>query len=141
MFVAATLIGFTVMQRYPKMKVVVAHGKASWMEEVLEKMEASTRTIPLLHYYPVRTDTEEMWKEGQVMLGFDAEERLIQKLPEDFAEKIVWGSRYPQHDTTSALEAIETLVRARVGDSSLARMFGANAAAQFGVTLSPNISH
>ena len=139
MFVAATLIGFTVMQRYPKMKVVMAHGKASWMEEVLEKMEASTRTIPLLHYYPVRTDTEELWKEGQVMLGFDAEERLIQKLPEDFAEKIVWGSRYPQHDTTSALEAIETLVRARVGDSSLARMFGANAAAQFGVALSSNV--
>ena len=54
MFVAATLIGFTVMQRYPNMKVVVAHGKASWMEEVLEKMEASTRTIPLLHHYPVR---------------------------------------------------------------------------------------
>ena len=87
MFVAATLIGFTVMQRYPNMKVVVAHGKASWMEEVLEKMEASTRTIPLLHHYPVRTDVEEMWEEGKVMLGFDAEERLILKLPEDFAEK------------------------------------------------------
>ena len=52
MFVASALIGFTVMQRYPDMKVVVAHGKASWMEEVLEKMEASTRVIPLLHYYP-----------------------------------------------------------------------------------------
>ena len=103
MFVASTLIGFTVMQRYPNMKVVVAHGKASWMEEVLEKMEASTRTIPLLHHYPVRTDTEELWEEGNVMLGFDAEERLIQKLPQDFAEKIVWGSRYPHHDTTSAL--------------------------------------
>src|SRR4029077_21269314 len=47
MFVASTLIGFTVMERYPAMKVVVAHGKASWMQEVLEKMEASTRVIPL----------------------------------------------------------------------------------------------
>ena len=26
------------------------------------------------------------------MLGFDAEERLIQKLPHDFAAKVVWGS-------------------------------------------------
>ena len=51
MFVASTLIGFTVMERYPAMKVVVAHGKASWMQEVLEKMEASTRVIPLLHHY------------------------------------------------------------------------------------------
>jgi predicted TIM-barrel fold metal-dependent hydrolase len=139
MFVASTLIGFTVMQRYPKMKVVVAHGKASWMEEVLEKMEASTRTIPLLHYYPVRTDTEELWEEGRVMLGFDAEERLIQKLPNDFAEKIVWGSRYPHHDTTSAWDAIESLSRARVDEATQARMFGANAAAQFGITLTPAI--
>ena len=48
----------------------------------------------------MRTDTEEMWEEGNVMLGFDAEERLIRKLPDDFAEKVVWGSRYPHHDTT-----------------------------------------
>jgi len=135
MFVASTLVGFTVMQRYPKMKVVVAHGKASWMEEVLEKMEASTRVIPLLHYYPVRTDPEEMWKEGHVMLGFDAEERLIQKLPHDFAEKVVWGSRYPHHDTTSAWDAIQTLTRAEVEESTIARMMGGNAAEQFGVRL------
>jgi predicted TIM-barrel fold metal-dependent hydrolase len=135
MFVASTLIGFTVMQRFPKMKVVVAHGKASWMEEVLEKMEASTRTIPLMHHYPVRTDTEEMWDEGCVMLGFDAEERLIKKLPEDFAKKVVWGSRYPQHDTTSAQDAVLSLSDAGVAESTLARMFGGNAAEQFGVTL------
>jgi uncharacterized protein len=140
MFVASTLIGFTVMQRYPKMKVVVAHGKASWMEEVLEKMEASTRTIPLLHYYPVRTDAEEMWKEGSVMLGFDAEERLIQRLPDDFAEKIVWGSRYPHHDTTSAWDAIETLSGAHVDEATLARMFGANAATQFGISLTSAVN-
>jgi predicted TIM-barrel fold metal-dependent hydrolase len=135
MFVASTLIGFTVMQRYPNVKMVVAHGKASWMEEVLEKMEASTRTIPLLHLYPVRTDTEEMWEEGKIMLGFDAEERLIQKLPEEFAAKIVWGSRYPHQDTTSADDAIEQLMRANVADATIAQMMGGNAAAQFGVKL------
>jgi predicted TIM-barrel fold metal-dependent hydrolase len=140
MFVASTLIGFTVMQRYPNMRVVVSHGKASWMEEVLEKMEASTRTIPLLHYYPVRTDVEEMWEEGRVMLGFDAEERLIQKVPHAFAQKVVWGSRYPHQDTTSALDAIETLRAARVEDQLIARMLGGNAAAQFGIELKPAAS-
>ena len=135
MFVASTLIGFTVMQRYPRMKVVVAHGKASWMEEVLEKMEASIRTIPLLNYYPVRTDVAEMWAEGHVMLGFDAEERMIQQLPDDFAAKIVWGSRYPHHDTTSAWDAIETLTQADVAEPTIARMLGGNAAEQFGVEL------
>ena len=44
-------------------------------------MEASSRVIPLLHKYPVRTDTEEMWEEGRVMLGFDAEERFIRRCP------------------------------------------------------------
>ncbi len=117
------------------MKVVVAHGKASWMDEVIEKMESSTRTIPLAHYYPVRTDTDELWEEGHVMLGFDAEERMIQKLPQDFAHKIVWGSRYPHHDTTSAWDAIAMLTRANIDESMLARMLGANAAEQFGVKL------
>lgn len=133
MFVGATLIGFTVMQRYPRMKVVVAHGKASWMDEVLEKMEASALTTPLLHKYPVRTDPEEMWEEGEVMLGFDAEERLIQKLPQDYVEKIVWGSHYPQQDTTSAWDAIDKLSDAGLDEASIARMLGGNAAAQFGI--------
>jgi len=134
LFVASTLIGYSVMERFPAMKVVMAHGKASWMEEVLEKMEASSRVIPLLHHYPVRTDTDELWDEGRVMLGFDAEERLIQKLPGDFAEKVVWGSRYPHHDTTSAWDALARLEKAGVPEAMMARMMGGNAAEQFGVT-------
>ena len=140
MFVGSTLIGFTVMQRYPRLKVVVAHGKASWMEEVLEKMEASTRTFPLLHHYPVRTDTEKLWEEGNVMLGFDSEERMIQRLPQQFAAKIVWGSRYPHHDTTSGWDAIDKLTHARINDEILARTLGGNAAEQFGVELVQKVS-
>ena len=135
LFVASTLIGYSVMERFPGMKVAMAHGKASWMEEVLEKMEASSRVIPLLHHYPVRTDTDDLWDEGNVMLGFDAEERLIRKLPHDFAEKVIWGSRYPHHDTTSAWEAIEKLTESKVPDEIIARMMGGNAARQFGVEL------
>jgi predicted TIM-barrel fold metal-dependent hydrolase len=133
MFVASTLIGFTVMERYPAMKVVVAHGKASWMQEMLEKMEASTRVIPLLHHYPVSTEPEELWEHGNVMLGFDAEERLIQKLPKDFAAKVVWGSRYPHHDATSGWDALSRLREANVPEPLIARMMGGNAARQFAV--------
>jgi len=43
-----------------------------------------------------------MWEEGHVMLGFDAEERLIQKLPHDFAAKVIWGSRYPHQASIMA---------------------------------------
>ena len=106
MFVGSTMIGFTVMERYPAIEVVVAHGKASWMQEAFEKMEASTRVIPLLHQYPVSTEPEEVWEHGNVKLGFDAEDPLILKLPQQFANKIVWGSHYPHHDTTSAWDAL-----------------------------------
>ncbi len=91
--------------------------------------------IPLLHHYPVRTDTEELWDEGKVMLGFDAEERMVQRLPQNFVAKIVWGSRYPQHDTTSAWDAIDKLTRANIDEAMIARMMSGNAAAQFGVEL------
>jgi predicted TIM-barrel fold metal-dependent hydrolase len=133
MFVAAALIGFGAMQRYPDLKVSMAHGKASWMEEVIEKMEASTRTLPLSYHYPIRTDPEEMWEEGNVLLGFDAEERLVQKLPAVFENKVTWGSRYPHQDTTSAIDAVSALRHAGVSDDVMARMFGTNAATLFGV--------
>src|SRR5437868_7165006 len=98
MFVASTLIGYTVMERYPAMKVVVAHGKASWMQEVIEKMEASTRVIPLLHHYPVSTEPEERWDHGTGMPGFEAEEGLARNRRLDFAAKVGWGGRYPHPD-------------------------------------------
>ncbi len=134
MFVGVRL-AFGLMSRYPAIKMVVAHGKATWMEEVLEKMEASTKVIALQHFYPVRTDPEELWKESHVMLGFDADERGVQQLPERYAEKVVWGSRYPHHDTTSAWDAIETLTKADVAESTIARMLGGNAAQQYGIEL------
>ncbi len=133
LFVASTLLGYGMMNRYPTMKVVVAHGKATWMEEILEKFEASTRVMALQHYYPVRTDTEELWKAGRVLLGFDADERGIRKLPERYSAKVVWGSRYPRDDTSGAWDAIEILSQANVEESCVARMLGGNAVQQFGI--------
>jgi predicted TIM-barrel fold metal-dependent hydrolase len=69
------------------------------------------------------------------MLGFDAEERLILKLPHDFADKVVWGSRYPHHDATSAWDALARLRGANVPEPLIARMMGGNAARQFAVEL------
>jgi predicted TIM-barrel fold metal-dependent hydrolase len=135
LFVASTMLGYTVIQRYPKMKMVVAHGKASWMEEILEKFESSTRTTVLQHYYPVRTDPERLWEESQVMLGFDADEIGVPRLPEAYEGKVVWGSRYPNQDTTSAWDAIQVLTKASVGESTIARMLGRNAAQQYGINL------
>ena len=124
------MIGFTVIERYPAMKVVVAPGKASRMQEVLEKMAASTGVIPLWHHYPVSTEPEEVWEHGNLKLGFDAEEPHILKLPRQFENMVVWGSRYPHHDTTSAWDA---LVGFNVPEPFIARMMGGNAARQLAI--------
>jgi predicted TIM-barrel fold metal-dependent hydrolase len=58
---------------------------------------------------------------------------LIQKLPRDFAAKVVWGSRYPHHDATSAWDALARLRSANVPEPLIARIMGQNAADQFSV--------
>ncbi len=73
------------------------------------------------------------------MLGFDAQERMIQRLPQNFAAKILWGSRYPHHDTTSGRDAIDILARAKINNAMMARMLGGNATAQFGVELAQRL--
>ncbi len=71
-------------------------------EVVWRRWKPEPRTFPLLHYYPVRTDTKELWEEGNVMLGFDAEERIIQRLPQLCRKENRLGlAFYPHHDTTT----------------------------------------
>ena len=88
------------------------------------RSKASARVIALQHYYPVRTDAEAMWEEGHVMLGFDADERGIRKLPHLYGEKVVWGSRYPHDDTTSAWDAIEMLTQSETAVAGTYRTAG-----------------
>jgi predicted TIM-barrel fold metal-dependent hydrolase len=58
---------------------------------------------------------------------------MIQKLPQDFADKVVWGSRYPHHDATSAWDALARLRDAGVPEPLVARMMGGNATRQFAI--------
>jgi predicted TIM-barrel fold metal-dependent hydrolase len=69
------------------------------------------------------------------MLGFDAEERGIRKMPERYLDKVIWGSHYPHDDTTAAWDAIEMLCEANVAETSIAQMLGSNAARLFGIEL------
>ena len=118
------------MKRYPAMKVGVAHGKASWMQEALEKKEASTASSPfavIIRYHRA----EEMWEHGNVMLGFDAEERMIQKLPQDFAGKVVAGVALSASRCDERLGRIGPPARRQSPEPLIARMMGGNAAQQF----------
>ncbi len=125
---------YAVLERYPSLKIVMAHSKASWLHILLEKVETYVTLIPR-HTIPVRPDAEEVFFESQAAIGFDSDEVVVQRLPDRFEQKVVWGSRYPNHDTTSAWDAIQILTKADVSESTIARMLGGNASQQYGIDL------
>ena len=51
----------------------------------------------------------------------------------DLADRVVWGSRYPYHDTTSAWDALARLREANVPEPLIVRMMSGNAVRQFAV--------
>ena len=65
--------------------------------------------------------------------------KIIQELEADFrgagwnVVKVVWGSRYPHHDATSAWDALARLREANVPEPLIARMMGGNAVTQFAI--------
>ena len=54
-------------------------------------------------------------------------------------EKIIWGSRYPRQDATTAWDAVDQLRKANVSDDYIARMMGGNAPKQFGINLAQKV--
>ena len=82
MFVASTLIGFTVMERFPAMKVVVAHGKASGREVLaVIKSDEKLRRIPVV----VLTSSE---AEQDVQSSYDLNANCYITKPVDFEQFI-----------------------------------------------------
>ena len=119
LFVASTLIGYTVMQRFPKMKVVVAHGKASWMEEVLRSIEASTGSFPVAAITAVLHDTDELWGRG----SGNALLRLRCVDPSRYAHDCrregwsLWSRaiRHHEHDQSQVADGARTGMRGALG--------------------------
>jgi len=75
-FVASTLIGYTSWSVYPAMRwFSVAHRNASWMQEVLGKMEALDIRVPitLLPPFSGHTEPKRCGSTARSLLGFYAE--------------------------------------------------------------------
>ena len=59
------------------------------------------------------------------------------RLPDFFANKGAWGSRYPHHDASTPAEALALCEQYDVPEAIVARLLGANAADLFGITNRP----
>ena len=70
---------------------------------------------------------------SRVVVGFDGWESSAVRLPDFFATKGAWGSRYPNHDTSTPDEVIALCERYEVPMAAMRRLLGGNAADLFGL--------
>jgi predicted TIM-barrel fold metal-dependent hydrolase len=132
----AALVYHGVMEDWPTLKFALAHGGTSMVPLVLEKTETY---IWLGSNYrhgmglPVSLDPEDVFHDHPVVVQFDSWEKGVAEMPDLFAEKAGWGSRYPNHDASAPTEAIQRLESNKVEPDTIARLMGGTAIDHFGL--------
>jgi uncharacterized protein len=124
------------LEDFPALKLALLHGGASIVPLALEKAETYLWLSPqsvFAQAAPVSLEPADVWRAHASLVSFDGWESSAARLPEHFAHKAAWGSRYPHHDASTPADAIGLLERfgatAEVADA----MLGGNAAALFGL--------
>lgn len=129
-----TFMHYAFLERFPRVRLAMLHGKASWLPLILEKIEGYLM-ITFGTSFPVRVDADHVFYDhGGAMVGFDADEQTIHAVPEHFADVAVWGSRYPNHDAMSATEALERLENGGVAPATVSALMGGNASKLLNLT-------
>jgi hypothetical protein len=88
---------------------------------------------------PVCLEPEEVFDRSSVVVGFDGWESAAPRLADLFGPKGAWGSRYPNHDTSSPAEAITLLEQYQTPAATIERLLGDNAARLFGLEAPANV--
>ncbi|MEX0666391.1 MAG: amidohydrolase family protein [Acidimicrobiia bacterium] len=135
-FLTATL--FTgLLEDMPTLKLALLHSGASWLPLVLEKAETYLwLSIPgVLNppENPVSLEPEDVIAEHPLLLSFDAWETPVARLVDEIAAKAAFGSRYPNHDTSTSAEARSMLGGNGIDQKTADALMGGNAAALFGI--------
>src|SRR5262249_56874217 len=93
----------------PTLKVALLHSGASWLPLVLEKAETylwlSIPGVLAPPENPVSLEPEEVVDAHPLLLSFDGWETPVARLVDEVGAKSAFGSRYPNHDTSTPTEA------------------------------------
>ncbi len=119
------------MEEYPKLKLAFAHGGAAWVTLALEKAE--TYISLLSNIRDVSLEPEHVFFERPSLVTWDAWESTIARMPDVYGSVAAWGSRYPQHDTTTPAEARGTLQKYGAAGDVATGLMGGNVARFLGV--------
>ena len=125
------------MEDFPTLRLALLHSGATMIPLVLEKAETylwiGSELIPQQLVRPVSLEPAEVFRLHPLITSFDGWESPVAETVGVFREKAAWGSRYPQHDASSPVDAIAMLEEQGADEATVRRLMGANALALFGL--------
>ena len=138
---ATLLVGIMsegLMERLPSLRTTFAHAGIGWLTVTLEKIE----TYLWLTYAqrPVSLEPEAVFFARENLVTFNAGEGTVARLPDVYERVGAWGSRYPNHDTSTPAVAIGHLEQAGVAPHVVAQLMGGNAARVLGLEVPAGVS-
>ena len=119
------------MEKFPKLKMQFTHSGAAWLTIALEKTE--TYLWICYNEDPVSLNPEGIYHARQNLVTFDTGEAAVRTMPDIYGNVGAWGSRYPNHDTSTAWEAIADLEAGGVPPGTIEQLMGGNLARVLGV--------
>jgi predicted TIM-barrel fold metal-dependent hydrolase len=121
------------MEQFPRLRLALIHGGASFIPLVLEKSETYLWLSFTSFVNPVSLEPDKVFARHPTLVSFDGWESSVARMPDIFESKAAWGSRYPHHDASEAQAALEMLDQHGVSDATAARLMGRNAVEFFGL--------
>lgn len=121
------------LEDHPRLRLAFAHSGASWLPLALEKAETYLWLSFASVLEPVSLEPEDVFERQPVAVSFDSWERSVAAMPDLFAAKAAWGSRYPHHDAAGPDQARTMLEQYGVEDAVVDRLLGGNASELFGL--------
>ena len=121
------------LERFPGLKVQFSHSGTAWLPTALEKAEGYlwlTRQEE-----PVSLDPEAVFHNRATLVTFSACDGSVRRMPSLFEKTGAWSSRYPNHDASSAWDAIEDLRQGGVPETIIEGLMGGNLGRVLGLPL------
>lgn len=119
------------LEDHPNLRLAIAHSGATWVPLALEKCETYLWLSPQFGQAEVSLEPEEVWERHPVVVSFDGWERPVGRMPDRLGSKAAWGSRYPEHDTSTPDEARSMLEHEGVDEATIAALMGGHAGELF----------
>ncbi len=131
---ATLLVGIMfegLLERFPGLKLQFTHSGTPWLHTALDKSEGYLWVTEQEH--PVSLDPTAVFHNRATLVSFSAGDGTIRRLPSLFERMGAWGSRYPNHDTSTPSEAIADLRHGGVPEPTIELLMGGNVRRVLGV--------